>query len=70
MALLRQSRRLPVLRRIAALRRLGSAYGSLAPAAQSQDKRQYAAAGMAITTADAALRAAFVQLRQDGYSIG
>ena len=55
---------------VAALRGLGSAYASLAGAAQREDRRQYAAAGLAITQADAALQAAFVKLRQDGYSIG
>ncbi len=55
---------------VAALRRLGSAYTSLASAAQREDKRRYAAAGLAITQADAALQAAFAKLREDGYSIG
>jgi serine/threonine protein kinase len=55
---------------VAALRRLGSAYGSLAGAAQRENKHEYSAAGLAITQADAALQAAFAKLRQDGYSIG
>jgi serine/threonine protein kinase len=55
---------------VAALHRLGSAYASLARAATREDKRQYAAAGIAITQADAALGAAFADLRRDGYSIG
>ena len=55
---------------VAALRRLGSAYASLAGAAQGENKHQYSAAGLAITQADAALQAAFAKLRQDGYSIG
>jgi len=54
----------------AALHKLGSAYGSLAHAAERADKRQYAAATTAIAQADAALSAGFARLRQDGYSIG
>jgi hypothetical protein len=54
---------------VAALQRLGSAYGSLAQAAADNDGRKYAAASTAITRADAALEAAFGRLRQDGYSI-
>ena len=54
---------------VAALRKLGSAYASLAHAAAANNKRQYAAASTSITRADAALAAAFALLRQDGYSI-
>jgi serine/threonine protein kinase len=55
---------------VAALHRLGSAYESLAHAAEHSDKRQYGAASTAITQSEAALGAGFAQLRQDGYSIG
>jgi hypothetical protein len=54
---------------VAALRRLGSAYASLAQAAAHHDARKYAAASTAISQADAALGAAFARLGQDGYSI-
>jgi hypothetical protein len=54
---------------VAALRRLGSAYASLAQAAAHHDGRAYAAASTAISRADAALGSAFARLAQDGYSI-
>jgi hypothetical protein len=54
---------------VAALRRLGSAYASLARAAARHDGRAYAAASTAISRADAALGSAFARLAQDGYSI-
>ncbi len=55
---------------VAALRKLSSAYASLAHAAAGNAKRQYAAASTSIKRADSALAAAFALLRQDGYSIG
>jgi hypothetical protein len=54
---------------VTALRRLGSAYASLAQAAARHDGRGYAAASTATSRADAALGAAFARLSQDGYSI-
>ena len=54
---------------VAALRRLGTAYASLAQAAQANDKHRYANAQVEITGADTALGGAFARLRQDGYSI-
>ncbi|MGN6869054.1 MAG: serine/threonine-protein kinase [Solirubrobacteraceae bacterium] len=54
---------------VAALKRLGSAYASLAQAASHHDGRNYAAASTAVSQADAALGAAFARLSQDGYSI-
>jgi hypothetical protein len=54
---------------VAALRRLSSAYASLAQAATHHDGRSYAAASTAISRADAALGAAFAGLGQEGYSI-
>jgi len=54
---------------VAALRRLGSAYASLAQAAAHHDTRRYAAASTAISRADGALGAAFAHLAQDGYSV-
>ena len=55
---------------VAALRRLSSAYSSLADAAGHSDTRAYAAATKAIGQADATLGAGFARLRQEGYSIG
>jgi hypothetical protein len=54
---------------VAALRRLGSGYASLAQAAADHNGRRYAAASTAISRADGALGAAFARLGQDGYSI-
>jgi hypothetical protein len=53
-----------------ALQRLAAAYHSLASAAHHNDKRGYGAAQGAIAQADAALSAAFAQLKQDGYTLG
>jgi serine/threonine protein kinase len=55
---------------VLALGKLGSAYGSLARAADRNDKPQYAAASTSISQANAALGAGFARLRQDGYAIG
>jgi hypothetical protein len=54
---------------VAALRRVGSAYASLAQAAAHHDARKYTTATTTISHADAALGAAFARLAQDGYSI-
>jgi hypothetical protein len=54
---------------VAALRRLGSGYASLAQAAADHNGRRYAAASTAISRADGALGVAFARLGQDGYSI-
>ena len=54
---------------VAALHQLGSAYASLADAAERDDKRRYAAASAAISQARRRARRGFAKLRQDGYSI-
>jgi serine/threonine protein kinase len=55
---------------VTALDKLGSAYGSLAHAADRSDKRRYAEASTSITQSNAALGAGFARLREDGYTIG
>jgi outer membrane biosynthesis protein TonB len=55
---------------VAALRRLGAGYESLARAAAHNDRRGYDAARAAVTQANATLATGFGQLRRDGYSVG
>jgi hypothetical protein len=54
----------------AALRQLTAGYHALSTAAAHNDKRGYAAAGTAISKAQAAVTAGFGQLQQAGYTIG